>query len=207
MLIGIVTDIHDAVRPLRAALSALRQSGVEQVVTLGDAFDSYRGGEPGVEVATLLREAGAVGVWGNHDAGLSFEVSVQVRDVADPALLDFAAYLQPQLTLEGCRFSHIEPWRNPYRVEDLWAFDGVPDTATQVERSFEAVSERVIFLGHFHVWLAMRRSAGRMRWDGLHPITLPGPDRYLVVVAPVADGWCATFDTERFELTPICISV
>src|SRR5262245_30535246 len=34
MLIGIVTDIHDAVRPLRATLTALRQSGVEQVVTL-----------------------------------------------------------------------------------------------------------------------------------------------------------------------------
>jgi len=34
MLIGIVTDIHDAVRPSRATLTALRQSGVEQVVTL-----------------------------------------------------------------------------------------------------------------------------------------------------------------------------
>ena len=207
MLIGIVTDIHDAVSPLRAALTALRRRGVEQVVTLGDAFDSYRRGEPGVEVASLLQEAHAIGVWGNHDAGLSHQVSVQLRDEADPALLEFAARLQPQLTLEGCRFSHIEPWRNPCRVEDLWAFDGVPDTVTYAERSFEVVRERVIFLGHFHQWLAMRRSAGRIVWDGLCPITLRGPDHYLVVVAPVVDGWCATFDTEQFELTPIRISV
>jgi predicted phosphodiesterase len=207
MLIGILADIHDAVGPLRAALTALRQRGVEQVVTLGDAFDSYRRGDPEIEVASLLHEAGAIGVWGNHDAGLSHEVSVQVRDVADPTLLAFAAHLQPQLTLEGCRFSHIEPWRNPCRVEDLWAFDGVPDTDIQAERSFEAVSERVLFLGHFHAWLAMKRSVGRMPWDGLHPITLRGPERYLVVIAPVADGWCATFDTEQFELTPICTSV
>jgi predicted phosphodiesterase len=80
MLIGIVTDIHDAVSPLRAALTALRRRGVEQVVTLGDAFDSYRRGEPGVEVASLLQEACAIGVWGNHDAGLSHRVSVQLRD-------------------------------------------------------------------------------------------------------------------------------
>jgi hypothetical protein len=170
-------------------------------------FDTYRRGEPGVQVAGLLEEARAFGVWGNHDAGLSHEVSVELRDEADPALLEFAAHLQPQLTLEGCRFSHIEPWRNPCRVEDLWAFDGVPDTTTNAERSFESVPERVIFFGHFHVWLVMRRSVGRMRWDGLGPITLRGPDRYLVVVAPVVDGWCATFDTEQFELTPICTSV
>lgn len=112
MRIGILADIHDAVGRLGAALTALPQRGVEQIVTLGDAFDSCQRGEPGVEVARLLHQAGAIGVWGNHDAGLSHDVSVQVRDLADRALLEFSARLQPQLTLEGCRFSHIEPnWR------------------------------------------------------------------------------------------------
>jgi hypothetical protein len=207
MRIGILADIHDAVPMLRGALTALHERGVEQVVTLGDAFDSCKRGEPGVEVASLLREAGAIGVWGNHDAGLSHEVPLQVRDMAERQILDFAGRLQPQLTVEGCRFSHIEPWRDPCRVEDLWAFDGAPTTAAQAERSFDAVPERIIFLGHFHCWLVVRRSVGPVQWDGVSPIRLSEPDRYLVVVAPVCDGWCAVFDTAHFELTPVRCSV
>ena len=207
MRIGILADIHDAIRPLGAALVALRERGIEQVVTLGDAFDSFEVGGAGVEVARLLHEACAIGVWGNHDAGLSHEVSAQLRGLADPALLEFAAGLRPQLVLEGCRFSHIEPWRDPRRLEDLWAFDGVPDTDAQAERSFEAVPERILFVGHFHLWLAMRRSGGRVEWDGVRPIKLGGPDRFLVVVGPVVEGWCAMFETEQCKLTPIRCSV
>lgn len=207
MRIGILADIHDAVGPLRAALAALRQRGIDRVVTLGDAFDSCQPGEPGVEVAGLLQEAGAIGVWGNHDAGLSHEVSAQVRDLADPALLAFAARLRSQLILEGCRFSHIEPWRDPCRMEDLWAFDGVPATDARAERSFEAVPERILILGHFHLWLAMRRWGGRVEWDEVSPIGLGWPDRYLVVVGAVVEGWCAVLETEKFELTPIPCSV
>ena len=92
-------------------------------------------------------------------------------------------------------------------MEDLWAFDGVPATDAQAERSFEAVPERILFLGHFHRWLAMRRRGGRVEWDEVSPIGLGGPDRYLVVVGPVAEGWCAMLETEQFELTPIRCSV
>jgi hypothetical protein len=207
MRIGIVADIHDSVGALRAALSRLRQERTEQVVTLGDAFESWRPGEPGAEVAGLLAQAGAVGVWGNHDVGLSFEISREVRDSGDRTLLEFAEGLQPQLVLEGCRFSHLEPWRDARRIEDLWTFEGVPDTVARAERCFEAVPERVMFLGHFHTWLAMRRSAGRVAWNGGIPLELQEGDRHLVVVAPVLRGWCALFDTQQCELTPIRCSV
>jgi predicted phosphodiesterase len=63
MLIGIVADIHDAVEPLRKALSLLRERGVERIVTLGDAFDSSQPGESGAKVASLLQDADAIGVW------------------------------------------------------------------------------------------------------------------------------------------------
>ncbi len=56
MLIGIVADIHDAVDPLKAALAQFRELGVKQVVSLGDAFETFKRGEPGAEVALLLRE-------------------------------------------------------------------------------------------------------------------------------------------------------
>jgi hypothetical protein len=203
MRIGILADIHDAVGTLRAGLTALRQGDVEHVVTLGDAFDTYQRGEPGVEVASLLNQAGAIGVWGNHDAGLVMRSQFR-----------FAVWQITGCSSSPLVFSHSLFWGDadsatsnrggiPRRVEDLWGFDGVPDTVAHAERSFEAVPERIIFLGHFHSWLAMRRSGGRVEWDGASPIRLCEPDRYLVVVAPVVDGWCAMFDTEQCELTPI----
>ena len=47
MLIGILADIHDAVEPLKASLARFRELEVEQVVSLGDAFETFRPGEPG----------------------------------------------------------------------------------------------------------------------------------------------------------------
>jgi predicted phosphodiesterase len=202
MIIGIVTDIHDALGPLSNALTLLREKGVERIVTLGDAFETCRFGEPGAEVAHLLQDAGAIGVWGNHDFGLSHEVGEEILGRADPELISFASRLQPQIVLEDCRFSHIEPWKDSRRVEHLWDFDGVPDTGERAQRSFQAVPERILFVGHFHAQLVVRQE-GRMAWDGDQPIRLLRPDRYLVLVPAVLYGWCAMFDTAQSELTAV----
>lgn len=202
MRIGIVSDIHDAVPSLRTALRRFRELGVEQVVTLGDAFETSEPGSPGAQVARELADAGAVGVWGNHDAGLSDEVTAVVRALADPALLAFAERLRPHLVLGECRFCHIEPWRDPHSVEDLWAFDGVPETGEDASRSFRAVPERILFVGHFHTWRII--CPGRpVSWDADRPIRMDGPHRYLALVSAVVEGWSAVFDTETSELTPI----
>jgi len=60
MLIGIVADIHDAVDPLRAALARFRDLDVEQVVSLGDAFETFKRGEPGADVALLPGHGGLI---------------------------------------------------------------------------------------------------------------------------------------------------
>jgi hypothetical protein len=52
----------------------------------------------------------------------------------------------------------------------------------------------------------MRRLAGRVPWDGAGPLALGRHDRHFVVVAPLVDGWCAVFDTEQLELTPIRVT-
>lgn len=151
-------------------------------------------------MADLPREAGAAGVWGNHDVGLCFDVSGRVHGRASPATLEYMAGRQPQLVAAGCRFSHVEPWLDAWRGEDLWYFDGPPDTAEKAGRSFAAVPERILFVGHFHRWLVMT-PAGRVPWDGAGPLELRAEERYLVIVAPVVSGWCAVFDTAESRLT------
>ena len=202
MVIGIVADIHDSVVPLEATLARFRGLGVEQVVSLGDAFETFKRGEPGAKIALLLREHRAMGVWGNHDVGLSHKIPSDIRAVADPDLLEFTQSLKPQLVLDSCRFSHVEPWLDPTNIEDLWHFDGTPNTAELAGRSFKAVPEQFLFVGHYHCW-GITSTRGTIDWNGSKSITLSVNQRYLVLTAPVVHGWSAVFDTSSAELTPI----
>ena len=202
MLLGLVADIHEDVESLDTALGRFRQRQVDLVVSLGDACDSFSDIGRSREVVALLREARAVGVWGNHDFGLCTNVRDDVRAEAGSEVLEFMAGMKPQLVVDDIRFSHVEPWLDANRFEDLWYYEGPPDTVEQASSSFAAVPERLMFLGHFHCWLAMTRS-GRVAWTGDRPLNLIDDERYLIVVAPVVCGWCATYDTERSELLPL----
>jgi hypothetical protein len=206
MRIGILADIHEAIEPLRLALAEFRARRVEGVVNLGDACDTFTPVGRSADVVALLRAAGAVGVWGNHDIGLCNQVSDKVRLDTDAEVLEYMATMRPQVVLEDCRFSHVEPWLDATRVENLWYFDGVPDTPEKVNRSFAAVPERFLFVGHFHRWLVMT-PAGAVPWDGEGPLELREAARYLIGVAPVVSGWCAVFDTRSSMLTPIRCSL
>lgn len=202
MRIGLLADIHEAIDPLQRALAEFRSRGVDLVVSLGDACDSFSPDGRASEVVSLLREAHAVGVWGNHDFGLSVEVPEAVREKAGPGVVEYMATMQPQLVVAGCRFSHVEPWLDARKVENLWYFDGPPDTPEKVGRSFTAVPERHLFVGHFHRWLVMTPS-GPLDWNGEGPLELSADARYLVVIAPVRSDWCAIFDTAHSLLTPV----
>ena len=87
-------------------------------------------------------------------------------------------------------------------MENLWYFDGPPDTPGKAARSFAAVAERHLFIGHLHRWLAVT-PARRIEWAGEDPLELAGEPRCLVVIAPVFAGWCAIFDTAAATLIPM----
>ena len=201
MRIGIVTDIHDQVDLLAEALAALRAEGVDAVVTLGDNTDLFGKWKAATEVADLLRAAGAVGVWGNHDSGLCRQVTERAQSDVPRRTLDYFATLQPRLELGGCHFSHIEPFLDPELADDLGTFEGRPEDEDRAARSFAAVPHRVAFVGHFHRWLAVS-DRGRVEWDAYTPLHFEPGVRYLVVVAPLCRGEFAVVDTDRWVLEP-----
>jgi predicted phosphodiesterase len=201
MRIGIVTDVHDEVEQLAGALAALRAEGVNAVVTLGDSTDLFGKWNAATEVADLFREAGVVGVWGNHDYGLCRNVKDEVRHGQLRRTLDYFATLRPRLELGGCHFSHIEPFLDPELPGDLWTFDGRPEDDDRLARSFAAIPHRAAFIGHFHRWVAVTES-GRVPWDGSSPLHFEADKRYLVVVAPLFGGEFAVIDTDRWVLEP-----
>jgi hypothetical protein len=201
MLIGIVTDVHDDLERLVAALDRLRVLRCDRVVCLGDATDFHGPHNRAWEVARRLRDAGAVGVWGNHDFGLCRDVPLEALDNPDPEALAYYATWQPRLALGEYHFSHVEPWLDPNDPVALWYFDGPPDTPDKLARSFAAVPHPAMFTGHFHNWLAGTED-GPLDWQGDRPLVLDPPHRYLIVVGPLFGGVFATLDTVTRTLTP-----
>jgi predicted phosphodiesterase len=198
MKLGILADIHEATGNLRAALAVLRRQGAERLVALGDVFET---GKHIGETVRLLREAGAVGVWGNHDLGLCHEPTEAVRARYAGPVLDFMGTLSPRLELGGCLFTHGLPSCDPTDPAAYYLGDR-PETPEGLEASFAAVSTRVLFVGHFHRWL-VASSGGVIPWGGERSVCLAGPARYLLVVHAVKDGWCGVYDTETSELAPL----
>jgi hypothetical protein len=198
MKLGLLADIHEDTRQLRQAIALLEQQGAERFVVLGDVFET---GKLIEQTVRLLQEVRAVGVWGNHDVGLCFDPSEEVCQRSSAAVLGFMGSLQPHLEIDGCLFTHVEPWLDPHKVEDLWYFDGPPDSPEKLTRSFAAVPHRVMFMGHLHRWL-LGTPDGLLPWRGGRPVVLDDQNRYLVVVHGVWDGRCALFDTKTSELTP-----
>jgi predicted phosphodiesterase len=198
MKLGILADIHENEEELQKAIDRLEKHGADRFVVLGDVFEMGKRIEATVR---LLRNVEAVGVWGNHDIGLCVDPTEKVRERYSPAVLDFMTSLQPRLEIDGCLFTHVEPWLDPLKIEDLWYFDGPPDTAEKLARSFAAVPNRVVFLGHFHRWL-LGSPAGVTAWQGETLVNLRHENRHLVVVHAVWAGRCAMFDTKTSDLIP-----
>lgn len=135
MKLGLLTDIHEQVDHLRTALNRFWTEKVDQVVVIGDLCET---GERIEETCRLLAEAKAISVWGNHDFGLCFQPDNEVRAKYPPAVIDFMTSLRPRLVVDGCHFTHVEPWLNPEIVADLWYFEGPPDDHGKLDRIFNA---------------------------------------------------------------------
>ena len=202
MRIGIVTDIHDEADKLAAVLAVLQSRGVDAVVSLGDTSDLHGRWEDVRGVAAALKASGAIGVWGNHDHGLCRDVSEETRERFPAETLDYMATMRPRLDLGGCHFTHVEPWLDTEKIEDLWCFDGRPEDPDRLARSVAAVPHRALFIGHFHRWLALT-DRGAVRWDGTTSLTFEPDRRYLVVVGPLFRGDFAIIDTDRWVLEPL----
>lgn len=200
MKIGILADIHEDEEGLAAALALLRREAVDRVVVLGDLFETGR--RIGGTVA-LLKQAGAVGVWGNHDLGLCHEPEPAVSARFAGPVLDYMRTLRPRLELAGCLFCHGLPCWDPADPA-IYYMGATPITGEGRAGSFAASACRVTFAGHFHRWLAATPE-GPLAWDGGEAVALDAEKRHLVVVAAVCDGWCATYDAAAGRLVPLKI--
>jgi predicted phosphodiesterase len=206
MRLGLVADIHNDSELLSRALAALSARGVDLFVTLGDTCDIFLPDDGIVEVAAMLQERRAAGVWGNHDFALCRNVDelFLTRYTGTP-VLEFMADVLPTLVVEDCHFSHLEPLGDPHDVAHLWSLNEKPANFTEMATlNFAAVDHRLLFIGHHHRWRAGTPERS-LDWAGELPLTLAANTRYFVVVDAVLGGWCAWLDTKADVLFPLRI--
>ncbi len=199
MRLGLLADIHEDLEMLNEALSRFERDAVDRVVVLGDVFDTGKWLE---ETVRCLSARGAIGVWGNHDVGLSNNPDSWVVKRFGSETIAFMTSLRPSLAIGDCHFSHVEPWLDPNDVSELWHFGGPPSTAEELAKSFDAVPHRLLLLGHYHRWSIATREC-RVPWDAFQPFPFEPGRRYLIILGAVCDGRCGILDTERQLLIPV----
>src|SRR5262245_58790642 len=95
--LGILADIHEHSRRLQKAIAVLQEHGAERFVVLGDVFDTGKRIEKTVR---LLEEVNAVGVWGNHEAGLCFDTDARLCERYGAGVLGFMGGREPHVVME-----------------------------------------------------------------------------------------------------------
>ncbi len=198
MKLGLLADIHEHLDHLRVALDCFRAQGVDRVIVLGDV---YMMGRQIRETIDLLQQAGAIGVWGNHDLGLCRSVSEKLREKYAGPVLDYMSALEPRFVLGDCHFSHVDAWLDPEDPLQIWWFGQKPNEPGAALKSFDAVAQRHLFVGHYHRWLLVTPE-GMSSWNGAEPVALDSP-RTFVVIHSVHDGHAGLFDTQTRVLTPL----
>lgn len=201
MKLGLISDIHEHTDNLCECLRLLQSEGVEQIVMLGDVCELGHRIRPTCE---LLATANVTGVWGNHDYGLCVDPPISLRQDYGDIVVDYMTSLKARMVIDDCYFAHIEPWLNPDRLEDLWYFDGTPETVERRQLIFSAQPQRVCFAGHYHRWLWLSRERTEV-WDGTAPVCLKD-GQHFIVLDTLIRGSFATYDTVTGWLVPHRVS-
>lgn len=197
MRYAILSDVHGRVTKLKAVLADAQARRVDQIVSLGDVG--------GPACLTMLRDAGAIPVFGNYEVSgwsrLEPNLSSWVRDwpplvARDSFLAVHAAPFWPEgmVTLEdfGAWMKRTgKSWRSlfPYLTENhinIW----------KAVVELEATGKAVLFHGHTHrhtVWCWVE--TGRVRAVPGTAIQLEEGNRYVIGVGSVGlpddGGWAS----------------
>ena len=104
--IGLISDLHAAVAPLREALSVFQQHGADLILCPGDVV-GY--GEEGAETIELLRESHCQTILGNHEIWYLEEIGPDADDQITKYLRGLPSMLQLNIEDKSVYMVHASP--------------------------------------------------------------------------------------------------
>jgi putative phosphoesterase len=151
MKVGVVSDVHNNAVALRYALDRLR--GCELVISLGDLVSQYRATP---EIMDLARDAGLLGIAGNHEKAILAPCGFPLRSKLTPDDLAYLEGLPTQLELEldgrALLAVHGSPWDDPNSMSCVYVHEADREALSRLQ----AVPADIVLLGHTHVAMAVR---------------------------------------------------
>lgn len=152
--IGVVSDVHNNAEALRYALAHLR--GCDGVLSLGDLVSQYRASP---EVIALVRDAGVLGILGNHEKWVLHPAGERVQRTLSPDDLAYLRTLPARRAVEvdGRRILavHGAPWDHD---ADDWSTYVYAHDQALLKRIRESDAD-VVLMGHTHLAMAVRSGA------------------------------------------------
>lgn len=177
MRIAVISDIHGNLEALRAVLSDMEDSHVDEVLCLGDSV-GY-GADPEA-VVTEIRARAIPSILGNHELGLLdpsmldwFNPPTQrslliTRELISRETFEYMSSLRPYITVRGALLVHGAP---PDSVT-TYLFELSDDQLGSILRSR---GHEICFVGHTHQleligWDGSRLVRSPLR-EGRHPLS------------------------------------
>lgn len=220
MRIGIFSDTHANLEALTAVLAELRRENPDKLVCLGDTVGYGASPE---ECCTLVRQAAAFSILGNHDAAVAGRMDYSYYYDAARQALDLHAslisdenmswlrslpYIVRQDDLAFCHGSPINLEEYEYIFE--------PDQAARCLPDWERLAE-VTFIGHSHLGKAFALTRNDVYEVVAQEFPLRPGMRYIISVGSVGQprdcdprAGYAIFDTVKryfeFRRVPYDIS-
>lgn len=155
MKIGIISDIHAYIEPLKRAISLFNSQEVDQIICAGDLVD---GGWDEDEVIDTIRSYNIISVRGNHDReAFANQIEPDGNEWDDNALSNYKIqYLNTlsqshQFNWEGIQvdLTHGAPWSDTYHV--------FPNTSSDTcKRILDTTKSDIVILGHTRVPMRLK---------------------------------------------------
>lgn len=118
------------------------------------------------EIAQLLSDRKAIGVWGNHDYSFCREIPECYIARYPAAMFDYLKTIRPSIELGEMHFSHREVFVDPFDPIQLWDLTGEEiDNLERAQRALREDSHRLQFVGHYHSWMAFDQT-GQLDLNG-----------------------------------------
>ena len=158
MRIAVISDIHGNLEAFLAVLADIDQSGVDEIICLGDIIGYGPNPE---EVVQKVRELEIPTIMGNHELAVSnkralkwfnpvAKVSLEkTKEFLSKASIQYIRELPSSIVSHGCRFVHGFPPDSAKTYLFQISEEALLDT-------FKEMKEKICFIGHTHLLKLIR---------------------------------------------------